>query len=119
MTSHTPESIFGQSGFQKLKHSRWILVLFLLGAVVGVSAAPRVDLPETAFNEADAPVNLAPPLRSGTPIIAPTLNPIVVSPAPVLHYSGCVVEGLLRAPALLPVQRHRVSLQYLLCTFLI
>ena len=106
-------------GFKRVKHFRWILVLSLLGAVVCVSAVPRVDLPETAFNETDAPVNLAPPLRSGTPIMAPTLNPIVVSPAPVLHYSGRVVEGLLLAPASSPVQRHRVSLQYLLCTFLI
>jgi hypothetical protein len=102
-----------------VKHFRWILVLSLLGAVVCVSAAPRVDLPETAFNEADAPVNLAPPLRSGIPIIAPTHNPIVVSPASVLHCPSCVVEGLLLAPASLTVQRHRVSLQYLLCTFLI
>lgn len=119
MTRHTAASILREVGGSSVKQFRLILVVFLLGTVVCVSAGPRIDLPETAFNEADAPVTLAPPLRPGISIIAPAVDPVVVGAATVFHSADYVAERLLHAPATLPFQRHRVSLQHLLCTFLI
>jgi hypothetical protein len=87
----------------------------MLGAAVCVSAVPRVDLPETTFNEADAPVNLAPSVLPRIQVIRPAVDPIVVLPPP-LSCVGCVSSRVLE-PLAMPSQRH--SLQDLLCTFLI
>jgi hypothetical protein len=102
-----------------VKRLRCILVLFLTAAAVWVSAVPRIDLPETAFNETDAPVNLTPPVRPGIQLTAPAINPIVVSAVPALAGAAYVIIGAPSPSVPLPAQRHRISLQYLLCTFLI
>ncbi|MFY9683913.1 MAG: hypothetical protein WA416_08500 [Candidatus Sulfotelmatobacter sp.] len=80
---------------------------------------PRPDLPETAFNEADAPVNLAPPVRPRIQVISPTVNPIAVLPALSNQCPGCFVHGVVSQPAVTLRQRHPRSFQDLLCTFLI
>jgi hypothetical protein len=98
---------------------RWTLVLVLLGASVCVSAVPRPDLPETAFNEADAPVNLAPPVRLRIQVIAPAVDPIVVLPSLPIDCAGCFVGRKAPEPIVAPKRRHPLSLQDLLCTFLI
>ncbi|MGB0104151.1 MAG: hypothetical protein WBP51_08100 [Candidatus Sulfotelmatobacter sp.] len=98
---------------------RLALVLFLLAAAVCVSVIPRPDLPETAFNEADTPVNLAPPVRPRIQVISPAINPIAVLPALSNRCPGCFVDGVVFQPAVTLRQRHPRSFQDLLCTFLI
>jgi hypothetical protein len=77
-----------------------------------------VDLPETDFNEADAPVNVAHPVRPGIRVIQPAVDPIALLPT-LPSVSVTAVGGLLVALAAIPTQRHQHSLQDLLCTFLI
>jgi len=102
-----------------VKRLRWISVLFLLVAAVFVSVVPRADAPETTFNEADAPVNLAPPARLGSLVVLPSVDPVVVMPAVSPFCPACAVSSVVidRPPA--PRQRHGHSLQSLLCTLLI
>ena len=102
-----------------MQRLRWALVLVLLAAAVCVSAVPRPDLPETAFNEADTPVNLAPPAGLRIQVIAPAIDPIVVLPALRFDCAGCFVSRLSSEPIVAPKRRHPLSLQDLLCTFLI
>ena len=105
-------------GVKFVKPMRWMTVLLLLGAAVFVSTVPRMDLPETAFNEADAPVNLAPPVLPRIQIILPAVNPLAILPLR-NHCADCTVRRLLLEPPVAPSQRHSRSLQDLLCTFLI
>jgi hypothetical protein len=98
---------------------RSILALFLLGASICSVVLPRVDLPETAFNEADAPINLAPPVRPSIQVVPPAVDPISVLPPLALHCARRVVSGLMFESATVPRQRHQHSFQDLLCTFLI
>ena len=93
--------------------------LFLIASVALVSIVPRNDVPETAYNEAETPVNQAPPVVLGTTLVHP---PAV---AAVLH-KGVRAAG--RCLAYQPLD-HRMgyslfprdphSRQDLLCTFLI
>jgi hypothetical protein len=96
-----------------------MLVVFLLGTAVCAFALPRVDLPETAFNEADAPVNLAPPAQPSIRVAPPAVNPIAVLPTLALHSATCVAGSFVVESDSAPKHRHHHSLQDLLCTFLI
>jgi hypothetical protein len=98
---------------------RWALVLVLLASAVCVSTVARPDLPETNFNEADAPVNLAPPVRLGGQVIAPAIDPVVISPTLPIDCAASVVSRLALEPTVAPKRRHPLSLHDLLCTFLI
>src|SRR5579863_5396425 len=102
-----------------VKRLRWISVLFLLAAAVFVSVVPRADAPETTFNEADAPVNLAPPARLGSLVVLPSADPVTVTPAVSAICSPCAVSSIVLDRPPVPRQRHRHSLQSLLCTLLI
>jgi hypothetical protein len=64
----TLPSTWGDVAVQR--HCR-ILVLFLMAGVFGGSAVPPVDLPETTFNESDAPVNLALPSQAPLSFVRP------------------------------------------------
>ena len=105
-------------GWDSLRILRSLLALFLLGSASCVFAVPRIDLPDTAFNEADAPINVAPPVRSSINVMPPAAQPIAFLPTP-LPGSATSVGGLVIAFAAVPSQRHQHSLQDLLCTFLI
>jgi len=94
-----------------------MLVLFLLAGVFGGSAIPPVDLPETAFDESDAPVNLAPPSQATLRYLSPVSDPLVV-PGLRFYCAGCVVSSPVLAAPALPRERHPHSLQDLLCTLL-
>jgi hypothetical protein len=96
-----------------------MLVLFLLAAAVCCCAVPGVDLPETSFNEADLPVNLALPAQPRVPDLSPLAIPAAALPTLPLYCTDCIVRGLAHEPAVLPNERHLHSLQVLLCTFLI
>ena len=102
-----------------MKELRWILVVVLLGIAACLSAVPRMDLPETAFNEADAPVNLAPPIRPSTQFIHLAADRIAVLPTQSLHSAGYLVGKLVLEPVTTLSQCHPHSLQDLLCTLLI
>ncbi len=102
-----------------VKLLRWLLILFLLAASVCVSVIPRVDLPETKFNEADAPVNLAPPLQLRTQAIVPVVDSNVILPTLPAYCAGCVFSARTADRATAPSQGHRRSLLNLLCTLLI
>jgi hypothetical protein len=106
-------------GCTHVKRLHLILVLFLLGAAVCVFAVPRQDLPETTFNEADTPVNLAPPVLPRIQIVRPTVDSIAVLPALPNHSTGRVANNFVLEPATSPRHRDSHSLQALLCTFLI
>lgn len=103
----------------KVKILRWISVAVLLGAAVFASVVPRADLPETAFNEADAPVNLVIPVRPSLSIAPPVVDPIAVLPTPRFHRAASFLPGATLPLSIMPRQRHRHSLQNLLCTLLI
>ena len=76
-----------------MQRLRWMLVLFLLGAAVCCCAIPGVDLPETSFNEADLPVNLALPAQPRIPDIPPVLIPATALPALSLYCEDCVARS--------------------------
>jgi hypothetical protein len=94
------------------------LVLFLATGVFGGFAVPPVDLPETSYNESDAPVNLAPPPSQATlSSVRPVNNPLL--PGLRFYREASVVSSLVLGAAAVPRQHHPHSLQDLLCTFLI
>jgi hypothetical protein len=94
------------------------MVLVLLGTVLYVFAVPPVDNPETAFNEADAPVSLALPTSLWVRVVLPAADSITLPKLP-LSWTVAEVsvyeEGFHPAPK----QLSQHSLQKLLCTFLI
>ncbi len=102
-----------------MKQLRSISVLFLLVAAVFVSVVPRADSPDTTFNEADAPVNLAPPARLGSLVVLPAVDPVAVTPAVSSFCPACAVSSVVLERPATPRQSHRHSLQSLLCTLLI
>ena|SRR6266853_6729111 len=101
-----------------VKRRRRMLVLFLVAGVFGGSAVPPVDLPETAFNESDAPVNLAPPSQATVTFVRP-VSDTVVMPGLRFYCAGCDLRSRVLGAVVIPTQRHPHSLQDLLCTFLI
>jgi hypothetical protein len=97
--------------------------VLLLAGVFVVSAVPPVDLPETAFDESAAPVNLAPPphtaFRLVRPVFVRAVRDAFVMPDVRLHCAGCVVSSRMLAAEAVPRRPYARSLQDLLCTFLI
>jgi hypothetical protein len=85
---------------------------------VCISVAPRMDLPETAFNEIDSPVNEALPVLPRIHLIHPAGEPVGL-PRPPLDCAGCGHRGFVHETEAMASQRYPDSLQDLLCTFLI
>ncbi len=102
-----------------MQRFRRILGLFLLGAAVCCCTVPGVDLPETAFDEADLAMSPALPAQPRVQDVAPVVVPIAVLPTLPLYCPDCFTsrEALESDPA--PNPSHSHSLQSLLCTFLI
>ena len=94
-------------------------MLFLLSAVVCVSAIPQPDLPETAYNEVDTPVNQAPPVVTGVRFVRPTVAPVILPRQVWEARRGITSQALEWKSADTPVRRDPHSFQDLLCTFLI
>lgn len=120
LTSEKCQSTLKAIGaIRAVKQLRSISVLFLLVVAVFVSIVPRADSPETTFNEADAPVNLAPPVRLGSLVVLPSVDPAVVMPVVSPFCTACAVSSVVIDRPAVPRQRHGHSLQSLLCTLLI
>ena len=102
-----------------MRRGVWTFVLFLLIAVVSVSAIPQTDQPETPYNEVDTPVNQAPPVVLGIRFVRPTKIAVIV-PKKVResdwNLDAPVSELLLPS---LSSGRDSHALQDLLCTLLI
>jgi hypothetical protein len=97
-------------GAMALKRFYWIFVFCLLVGVFGGSAVTPVDQPETAFNESDAPVNLALPSRAPLRFFRPVSDSIVIP---------LDVVSIRVLPSVIPKPYHTHPLQELLSTFLI
>lgn len=94
-------------------------MLLLLSAVVCVSAIPQPDLPETAYNEVDTPVNQAPPVVPGVRFVRPAIAPVIL-PRQVWEARRGVSSRVFEwKSADTFVRRDPHSFQDLLCTFLI
>lgn len=97
-----------------------VFFLFLMASVMFVSAIPASDLPETAFNECETPVNQAAPIVPGTIVILvrPAIIPLVLH-GRVGEMGRCIdpAKELRLGSSAVPRAQH--SFQDLLCTFLI
>ena len=102
-----------------VRRHRRLLVLLLLAGVFGGSAVLPMDLPETTFDESDAPVNLAPSSQTPLRFVRPVSDPLVM-PGLRFYCVGCVVGSRVLGAVAMPTQRRpHYFLQDLLCTFLI
>ena len=114
-----PRYCFTHKGECSVRRGFWTFILLLLTAIVCVSAIPRADVPETSYNEADAPVNQAPPVVLGIRFVRPAKAALVVPRKTVeatWHVLSPVDE---RKPASVLVVHDAHSLQDILCTLLI
>ena len=102
-----------------MRRGVWTLVLFVVGAVVCVSAIPQPDLPETSYNEVDTPVNQAPPVVPGVRYVRPAIASVILPRQVWEAGRGISSQALERKSADTLVRRNPHSLQYLLCTLLI
>ena len=102
-----------------MRRGIWTFVLFLVGAVVCVSAIPHTDLPETAYNEVDTPVNQAPPVVPGVRYVRPDIAPLILPRRVWEAGRGVSSRAIEPKSADTLVRRDPQPLQDLLCTFLI
>ena len=61
-----------------MRYLRWAIVIFGVCFVSLSSIIPRVDSPETAYDETDAPVNLTTPLVARPNLVTPTVHSVVI-----------------------------------------
>jgi hypothetical protein len=61
-----------------MKYLRWTIVIFGVCFVCLSAIVPRVDSPETAYNETDAPVNLTTSLAAQPNLVTPTVHSVVI-----------------------------------------
>jgi hypothetical protein len=118
LTSDVCESTFVALGVKPVKRRRRMLVLFVLAGVFGGSVVPPLDLPETSFNESDAPVNLATPSQATVTFVRPLSEPLFMRTS-WFYCAGCDTSSRTPEAAAGARQRHPHSFQDLLCTFLI
>jgi hypothetical protein len=101
-----------------VKQSHLIVLFFLLGTVVSVSAVPPVDNPATVFNELDAPVNLAPTALPRIKLAPPAADSTALPKLPICWLAWVVSDSRRALPPITKLN-HRHSVQKLFCTFLI
>jgi hypothetical protein len=102
-----------------MKRSVYALFLFLTASVLLVSVIPLSDIPETAYNETETPVNQGPPVLPGTTFVRPPITSVVLLKR-VREAGRCVgSQSLKRHGAYPPYPRDPRSLQVLLCTYLL
>lgn len=101
-----------------VNRTHWIIGLLLMATVVWASTVPRLDDPETAFNESDAVITLAPPASVGVNSLPSASDPMIVANLSQGLLRWVVNDGA-RSLARAPSHRPPDSFQKLLCTFLI
>jgi hypothetical protein len=102
-----------------MKRSVHALFLFLTASVLLDSVVPLSDIPETAYNETETPVNQGPPVLPGTTFVRPPITSVLL-PKRVREAAPCVgSQSLKRHGAYPQFPRDPRSLQVLLCTFLL
>jgi hypothetical protein len=85
-------------------------------AVALALAVPPTDMPGTAFDETDAPVNQTTPVHLQTNVVAPVLPSVIISRSLSLGYEVRAENVLTVTDTRLYTYPH--SLLYLLCTLL-
>ena len=102
-----------------VKRATLTFLLFLLGTLVCALAVPPTDLPETAFNEMDTPVNQAPPVVPTLKLVRPAAEFAMIAPELRGEGSNADPHGheLVLEPA--PSYRSPHSVQDLLCVLLV
>ena len=98
------------------ERSKWAFLLLLAVAVAFVSVMPMADLPETAFNEIDTPVNQTTPVAPWVKFVPPVEVRFIL-PRAFDHADDGIrtsVESISLA-----THWHLSPLRELLCTFLI
>jgi len=99
-----------------VKHTHWTLIFCLLGTVC-LLVLPPMDMPETAFNEMDLPATVSHVALPRLRLASPATEKIAVA--------GLIFQRVAtdyrEKSRLEPVTKsqHVLSLQPLLCTFLI
>jgi len=97
----------------------WMSILLLLSAIICVSVIPPTDLPETAYDETDTPVNQAPPVALGIRFVRPAKVTIVVPRKIVQAIRNNHAPVGERMPVWFALQQDSHSLQDFLCALLI
>jgi hypothetical protein len=98
-----------------MKYLRWIIVTLGIGLVSLAAIVPRVDVPETPYDEADAPVNLATPVVVGINLRTPSMT---LGAIPRERQEWWEPGIATHEVALKPGMRDSRSLLSLLCKFL-
>ncbi len=65
-------------GMTPVKRAGRTLLLLLLGTVAWAAVVPPANIPETSYNEADTPVNLARPVVPGIRLARPGAGPVIL-----------------------------------------
>jgi hypothetical protein len=98
-----------------VKHSHWTLILCLLGTLCFL-VLPPVDTPGTAFNEMDLPATVSQVALPRLRLAPPATERIAVAE---LILQRAAIEHSATLPEPVTKSQHALSLQPLLCTFLI
>jgi hypothetical protein len=61
-----------------MKYLRWTIIIVGVLFVCLSSIVPRVDSPETAYNETDTPTNLTTPLVARPNLVTPTVDSVTL-----------------------------------------
>ena len=99
-----------------LKRSKWAFLLLLATAVTFVSSVPMADLPETAFNEIDTPVNQTTPVAPWVKFVPPVEVGFILPRS--FNRTGDGIHHSVESISL-ATHWHVSPLRELLCTFLI
>ena len=99
-----------------LKRSKLVFLLLLAAAVTCVSVMPMTDLPETAFNEIDTPVNQTIPVAPWVKFVPPVEVRFVLPRS--FDLAGDGIRTSVESVSLAP-HWHVNPLRELLCAFLI
>ena len=99
-----------------LNRSKWAFLLLLATAVTFVSVLPIADLPETAFNEIDTPVNQTTPVAPWVKFVPPVEVRVILRRS--FDHTRDGIRTSAESVSLAPHWRVN-PLRELLCTFLI
>jgi hypothetical protein len=94
----------------------FVLISCLLGIAIGVSSLPRIDLPETAYNEGDATLNV---LRPAQHLVQLRAQYLAIMLLRLLYRGTNVVDRLASVSTAPPNTLHRSHLRIFLCELLI